>query len=467
MIPALWIGVVALGCTHGPDPDTSGASVSTPCTGEVLAVVSATGVDTAPRLTWQTEAAEVSRVRFTNGDGLTRYSRAGVATMDHTTVLVGIVPNAEWSWELLVGEGDAERCVGAGTATNGSLPAGLPQISRVMSTTPAEGLTVVPVLLGAPQINNWLVIFDEAARIVWAYPASAGTGEEVWLSTAAFALDGSGIFFNHQAPSASDAGWIANVGFDGELRFAAMVPGLHTDFRERSDGQMAALAWDLRDVGAWKVLGDKVVIIEPDGAFTTLWSAFDAIEFDQNGSWPKGFYGADPDVADWTHVNSVSWAPDGEELLVTMTAFSGVARIDAARGETAWLYGDVVGDFPSSPTIVSAPHSAELLDDGQVLLFNRGDYFQHPLDACSWASEVTFDAHAYAVTETARWTGTDCLLVTFLGNAKRLPGELTLVDWTSGGRLEQLTRSGEAVWSVSLAAGYGFGTADFAPSVPE
>lgn len=465
MILAPLLGVLA--CTEAPAPDSGDSGLAVGCTDEVVAVVSATEIGTAPRLKWQSDEASGGRVRFTNGDGLTRLWADGLEAMEHDAVLVGIVPNAEWTWEILVGEGDEERCVGTGSATNGSLPAGLPQVSRVMVTEPAQGLTVVPVLLGSPQINNWLMIFDEAGRIVWAYPASAGTGEEVWLSTAAFAHDGSGVYFNHQAPSAEDAGWIAEVGFDGEFRFAAMVPGMHTDFREGADGRIAALAWDLREVGAWQVLGDKVVVIEPGGAFSTLWSGFDAIEFDQNGDWPKGFYGADPNVADWTHVNSVSWTPDGEALLVTMTAFSGVARLDAASGATEWLYGDVIGDFPDSPSIVSAPHSAEETDDGEVLLFNRGDYSQHPMDACSWASEVVFNPEAQTVTETARWPGTDCLLVTFLGNAKRLPGDLTLVDWSSAGRIEQLTRSGEPVWSVSLGAGYGFGTADFLASVAE
>lgn len=467
MTLTLLLGISGVGCSGDSVADSGETGARVSCTEEVAAVVSATGIGTAPRLTWQTVEATGGRVRFTNGDGLTREWADEIEATEHDAVLVGIVPNAEWSWKILVGEGDDERCVGTGSATNGPLPAGLPQIARVMVSAPAAGLTVVPVLLGAPQINNWLVIFDEAGRIVWAYPASAGTGQEVWLTTAAFVHDGSGVYFNHQAPSADEAGWIAEVGFDGEFRFIVMVPGLHTDFRERADGHLAALAWDLREIGAWKVLGDKVVVVEPGGAISTVWSAFDTFEFDQNGSWSTGFYGADPEVADWTHVNSVSWTPDGEGLLVTMTAFSGVARIDAANGETEWVYGDVVGDFPHSPTVVSAPHSAEQLDDGQVLLFNRGDYAQHPLDACSWAGEVSFDAEAHTVTEGARWIGVDCLLVTFLGNAKRLPGDLTLVDWTSSGRLEQYTRSGEVVWSVSLAAGYGFGTADFAASAEE
>lgn len=245
------------------------------------------------------------------------------------------------------------------------------------------------------------------------------------------------------------------------------MPGIHTDFRESEDGRIAVLAWDLREVGAWKVLGDKVVVIDPDGAQTTLWSAFDAIEFDETESWPTGFYAADPTVADWSHVNSVSWTPDGADLTVTMRAFSGVARIAGETGEMLWMYGDSIGNFASAPELVSAPHSAEVLDDGHVLLFNRGDFLEHPLDACSWASEVTFDPEVGGVAESVRWFGTDCLLVTFLGNAKRLPGDLTLVDWSSAGRLEQLARSGEAVWSVALNAGYGFGTADFAPATVE
>lgn len=445
----------------GENADSAAGSVS--CGADLEVEVSATAMGNVPLLTWETAEASAAQVRFSNGDTLTRETGMFAASTEHAAVLVGVLPSVDFTWEVLEIDEDGERCVASGSATNGALPAGAPVATASVSAGAAVGLTVAPVLAGAPQMDNWLVIFDEAGRVVWAYETSAGEGGAVFATGAAFANDGSGVLFNAAAVSEDSPGWIANVSFDGVFRKVAVVDGLHTDFAEMDEGRIATLTWEVREVAGRRLLGDHVVVIEADGSSRSIWNSFDSVPFDEGGAWVEGFYVPDPTVADWSHVNSVSWNAAANDLMITMTAQDGLARIDAETGEMSWLYGVDVGDFGATPGLTSAPHSAELLDDGRVLVFNRGDFLHDPVNACSWAAELAVDEASDAMAEVARWESEGCTLVTYLGSAQRLPGEVTMVDWTSAGRIDQITAANEVAWSVGLSAGHAFGYADFLP----
>lgn len=445
-----------------PAPDADDTAVST-CANEAAHTLSATQIATAPRVSWTTEPASRTWIRFSNGDGRVRNSPSQEPGAEHETVLVGIVPGAEFGYQVIVDDGAGERCVAEGAGTNGDLPGGLPQMTESMAGDGGmPGLTAVPVIGSYEQSDNWIELLDEAGRVVWAYPASdAVNGAEVQVTSAAVAADGLGILFNHQERSAAAPGWIGEVNFDGTFRVVAEVVGLHTDFVQLEEGRIAALNWEVREIGDARYLGDRVVIIEADGQVRPLWSSFDQLPFDASAEWATGFYADDPSVADWSHVNSVSWDAASDDLLITMSAYGGTARIDAESGETLWYYGSYDDDFEGGPQLTAAPHSAKVLPNGNVLVFNRGDMWIDPMGTCSWASELAIDAPGQAATEVARWEGENCTLVTFLGTAHRLDEETTLVDWTSAGRIDQLSADGETLWSVGLAAGHAFGTADF------
>ncbi|GDX81669.1 hypothetical protein LBMAG42_34800 [Deltaproteobacteria bacterium] len=473
MIP-LWL----LGCDVPTDtlliPDDSAvprdtAAEDTPeleCTGDVAAEVSATGVATAPRLTWTTAEATLSWAAFTNGDGLTRTTRADLVDTMHSNVLLGILPDAAWTYQIMVDDGGGARCVGQGSGLNGPMPAGVPEVTATSTPGRASGLTLAPVFqLGAGSVT-WLAIFDEEGRIVWAAEAIPDFGEPSLALGAAFAKDGQGVLFSAQAGSEDSDGSINRLGFDGTFGVVATIPGLHTDFVQMADGKLAALTWEVRTVNGDDLLGDHVVIVEPNGTLTDIWNSFDAMPYIPSDAFLPGFYGPDPEVLDWSHVNSISWNEASNDLFVTGTGYGAVARIDASTGEMRWLYGEGIGDFPATPGFSVAPHSAELLADGSVLLFNRGDYVSDPVNTCSWAAELIVDEAAHTIAEARRWEGDTCLLTTLLGSARRLPGDVTLVDWTSAGRMDQFAADGTSVWSASLLAGHSFGYADFLASEP-
>lgn len=450
------------GAVDTAESDTAGID----CSDEVAAELSATGVATAPRLTWKTPEATLSWVQFQNGDGLTRTARADLVDTMHSSVLLGILPDAVWTWQIMVDDGAGARCVGQGTAVNGPLPAGVPEVTAEASAGRASGFTLGPVFQLSAGSATWLIIFDEEGRIVWAAEAIPDFGDPSLALGAAFAADGQGVLFSAQAGSEDSEGRIYRLGFDGTFGMTTSIRGLHTDFVQMADGKLAALTWEVREVDGAALLGDHVVIVEPNGTVTDLWNSFDALPYIPSDDWLPGFYGPDPAVLDWSHVNSISWDEASDDLLVTMTGHSGVARIDAGTGETLWLYGEGIGDFPTSPGFSVAPHSAELLPNGNVLVFNRGDYVSDPMSTCSWAAELIVDDVAHTIAEARRWEGDTCLLTTLLGSARRLPGDVTLVDWTSAGRIDQFAADGTSVWSAALLAGHSFGYADFVSTEP-
>ena len=281
------------------------------------------------------------------------------------------------------------------------------------------------------------------------------------MTTAAFSKDGSGVLFNVQAQSATGPGWIGKVTFDGVYSTVAEVVGLHTDFVELDEGRLAALTWEVRDVGDFRLLGDHVVVVEggrpPSGTRSTRCPST------RRDSGPQGFTPPIQPLSTWSHVNSISWDGASNDLVVTMTASDGLARIDADTGEMLWLYGKGMGDFSGAEGLTAAPPSAEILLSGNVLVFNRGDFLGEPVEeVCSFAAELAVGESEMA--EVGEWTAEACTLTTYLGLARRLSDGVTRLNGCSAGRIDQVSDAGEIVWSVGLGAGHGFGNSSFLPT---
>jgi hypothetical protein len=53
-----------------------------------------------------------------------------------------------------------------------------------------------------------------------------------------------------------------------------------------------------------------------------------------------------------------------------------------------------------------------------------------------------------------------CYKVYFLGDAERLHNGNTLINWSTSGHLEEVTRAGASVWNLRAQLGAGFGFID-------
>ena len=216
-----------------------------------------------------------------------------------------------------------------------------------------------------------------------------------------------------------------------------------------------------------RLLGDQLLEIPADGGTPrVIWDAFEAFEPDLGRSYPLNYLQGDPDIEDWTHGNGVSYVAAEDAVLLSMPGLEAVLSVDRATGASKWVVAGLVDglDHAGDGTLIQQPHSVEALEDGGVLVFNRGDWMAGT--SCSRVVEIDLDLDAGTAASTSTYTGPDCESVPFLGNAERLPSGGTLVTFSSSGILDVADPSGGTAWRVRTGLGSALGFGTYAPGLP-
>jgi len=416
---------------------------------------------TVINLSWKTASPTRGTVRFglTPGLEMPTLSSSGLSTT-HSVVLKGLPAASKVSYRLEVKSASGACHRAAASVTTGPLPADLPQL--ILDTSiPAEaagGFTVVPVI-GAQE--SWVVILDSKGQVVWSYKSYGH------FSRARLSLDRKAILVSHSGSGEKVPGQIIRVPLDGSPETETSINGIHTDFLEVEKGTYAALSKEVRTYngGTRKLLGETIVEVSAEGGpAKVVWRAFDNFVPDLTRNYPKGQYIPDPQVESWSHVNSLSYAAKERAYFTTARELNAVIKVSRDTGKTLWTLGN--GNVSSintgnDKTMVDGPHSAVHLEDG-VLVFNNGDAMA---SKCSSVTEM--EIKNGAAKKTWSYIPTPCHKVLFLGNAERLANGNTLVNWTTSGRIEEVTRAKKLVWGVHTAIGAGFGFATRVKSLYE
>jgi hypothetical protein len=412
-----------------------------------------TDMPTVIRVTWSTEEETTGHVEFDTALGVV--STPDTAGTTHEALLVGNRADTEVAFRVVT---DGAACPTEGRLTTGMLPPNLPDAN--LTGDPAEGATytLVPMILPSA---SYLVLIDAEGEYVWAWSLP-----EAGLTTAFYSAelsrDGRGFIANTQAEAVDEPGYIYTIGFDGTVFDTYEINGIHTDFTQLDDGALALLGWDIREVDGRTFLGDTILERAADGTVRTVWNVWDEYSPDLTVEWPREFYPPDPLVEDWSHVNSVSYDADEDDILVTATFNQAALRIDRATGEEIWRLSGLGGDFsnPDGADLLLFPHSAQQVDGG-VLVFNRGDIYAP--GACSFASVI--DIEDGVATPGWQWASERCLLVPYLGSAWRRDDGTTFVDWCTAGQLDAVTPEGSLAWRLNLDLGAAFGFAEYYASL--
>ena len=215
---------------------------------------------------------------------------------------------------------------------------------------------------------------------------------------------------------------------------------LHHDLTRSPRGTFVTLTQEPRpDLG--NVWADKIIEVNEFGNTVWEWDALDHLDpatDHEDIDAPHPAFGG----LDWLHTNSVDFFDDGD-LLVSLRNLNRIVRIDYATGDIEWSWGDGV---------LGHQHSAEVLDSGNILLFDNG-YHRTPGDECV---ETPCSSRALELdpeTGDVVWSFEpgDLFSIGF-GDADRLPNGNTLVTF---GRHEpeaivvEVTPFGEVVWSLT------------------
>jgi hypothetical protein len=251
---------------------------------------------------------------------------------------------------------------------------------------------------------------------------------------------------------------LSRQAWGGQLKWSLGDEYLSHDFTELPDGTVTALKLDpLPADFAARVPGgtrgteaDGVMwsnqIVEIDPATKAERTVFDFAKAWRPEDHPLPAF---MPRSEWTHANSIYYTASDplthrEAYLVSLRSLSTVLLIARATGQVIWSYG---GTWE-----LDQQHDATLLPNGDVLLFDDGQY---RLDAVSASRLLEIDPR----TDKVVWTYSGYGIVgtgfysAITGGAQRLPNGDTLATLGTKGELMEVTPSGGVAWDYRVRWG--------------
>jgi hypothetical protein len=254
---------------------------------------------------------------------------------------------------------------------------------------------------------------------------------------------------NEQADAgiADDKRYVARFDWNGKLLWKRMMPA-HHDVEVAPSGQLLTLTFKRRVIPAFDktipVRDDQITVLDPQGNPKRSLSLFDILS--QN---PEIFpiYRVNPNRAagppwiDLFHCNSIEWMrrPDlarksplygTSNVLVCFRHQDRIAIVDTEKQKVVWAWGW---------GIVSAPHDAQVLDDGHILLFDNGI-------ARGWSRALEMDPLTGKIVWEYKAPNPRDFFSVSRGSAQRIPNGNTLLTNSDHGTAFEVTPAGDVVW---------------------
>lgn len=244
-----------------------------------------------------------------------------------------------------------------------------------------------------------------------------------------------------------------------EVRRIETTGLVHTDSHDsvlEADGSRWMLAYEPNAVSG---LVDSVIQhVTPDGTVDFRWS-----------SAPYAAETVDPGNKDYSHINSIDVRPNGDVLasfrhLSSVFLIAGPANDQQEPGTVIWKLGgrDSSFTFPTGDGGPCAQHSASLLPNGNVLVFDNGStgFFGNlcidPADPSGPAvgrpttRVVEFSLSGTAAT-VVRTYGPANRFAWFMGSAARLGNGNVLIGWSADPQAisSETDSTGATLWTLS------------------
>jgi len=358
----------------------------------------------------------------------------------HATVW-GLPPDSEVSLNVVFDVGSQEIMSETETVTTDPAPTWVPELQ--LEGDEDRGLGGSLMMTSVIGSSNGPVLVDAAGRYRWWTQLEGITAP----SRAQLSADGTQVLVLPVNVDGTDDSGLQRINLDGSLDDPVVIDRQHHDFVQHSDGTLAFIVHSPRRQGATEVVGDKIVEVAPDGTQTTVWDAWDWIDY--NGEQPaiKG--------EGWIHGNALDFDEDAQEYTLSMLGIRGMARIDRATGDMLWLMGTADSDFVNEhgdTTIIDRGHQFEFLD-GSLLAFENGE----PERGASRVIEYSFDEAEPQMNLIWSYEPVPTLYTFSMGDVARLASGDTLVDFCANGVFQQVDADGNVVWSMQSDLGAAFG----------
>lgn len=415
-------------------PPAGGTCTVTP-TGMIAPKVNTVGV-----VTFTTDQTVTSaRIEFKNmAGGDTLVAPVDVNAADYRTLLLGMKPNATYSYKVIVN--DDPNCASAeGSLTTGMIPTSVAAITKSGSGA-MKGFYVVSVYAaGKPSL-----ILDQDGDIVW-YGGGV-TGNE---GTSRSRMDYNGKYmWSIAANPFPNQGAIRRVSMDGE-EDTTNLPGTelrHHDLTALPDGSMTFLV----HLGATRPSCSKIVELSPAGAVKEVVGDINEIYKQVNDC----------------HPNSIHYHSGDDTYTLGDREASLFVKIKR-DGELIWQLGggSPMGDSFAGAGTWNISHGHHLFEQAgklHMLVFNNNAGVGGPTDP-NGSKVLEFELDETAMTANKIWTlGVDG--TTVMGDVQRLPNDNTMVAMTTKGVIREVG-PGDATVNEFTLRNTQIGYVDYRPTL--
>jgi hypothetical protein len=195
--------------------------------------------------------------------------------------------------------------------------------------------------------------------------------------------------------------------------------------------------------------GHQLVRLRPDGSTEFEWNAWDHLTFDEWIEPPR----PDPGSAtsrDFDHPNSLAFDRDGN-YLVSFRNTAQVMKIDAVTGRVIWRLGGSRNDFTTTGDPFggfSAQHSATILSNGNLLLYDNGTSHEPPETR---AVEYALDLAGLTATMVWEFRRVPPIYTSVVGSVQRLHNGNTFIGYGLVGHAIEVGSDGTASWQMDLS----------------
>ncbi|HTQ05031.1 MAG TPA: hypothetical protein VMI54_14300 [Polyangiaceae bacterium] len=405
----------------------AGAATGTPdiCSFQISGSLS-TDIPTVGLVDWSTDLAGITaaRIEFSLDDPrdgeLNVGSGGPISVSDSRALLLGLKPGRSYTYRIVATAG-ATTCVSpdqALTTSDAGLPPAVTRDAGALAASRANGF-----ILACGYSGGEAVIVDTDGDIVW------WTAVDFDCSREQMDWDGASMWLLDANPTDDGQGGVRRVRMDGSgMETIAGLELAHHDFAVLPGGTTAFLFW----TNASDESSD-LVERSADGTLQTL-ARLDASTF---GTTTSRY-----------HTNALRYYASNDSYSVTDISLYGVFELNRA------------GQLLERASGFEGIHGHELLPNGNLLYFQA----YNGTTASSGPSpvyEYALNDQAGQITPNLVWTyvGEDDQLSSFvLGDVQRLDSGNTLLTYSTGEMIREVTPAGDVVQTLTFPNQIGYTT---------
>lgn len=389
---------------------------------------------------WHTDEPTTGYVEFGPDTTYGLSTPTTEATTDHEVLLLGNPADTDVHFRVVLTEGEESDATADYSITTGSLPTGIPQFTASGELTDEWAYTVIPTQGTTPAVT----IVNAKGETVWYYLPVVQEGN---LMRALLSHDRKSVILGHAGIQGKlELGRLQWISLEGGTVTELSVPGFDHDLVELPDGTICMITVERRTHSngtPWEA--DTLLELHPDGTTTEIFNAWEA--FEDPESLPSAR------AANWTHGNGLDYWPAEDAYLFSMKELGTLAKIPRATGEIEWMIDGTLNQFDfGDDELVMLQHQFEMLDNGNLLLFDNGTQER----GYSRAVELDIDEEALTARQVWDYIRDPSVFVVAKGDVHRFDNGNTQVVWSAVGEIQMVTPDGTPIWALNAELGQAF-----------